>query len=67
MTSIFKREPVNVDAISSGDALQAIYLDWVNNFISLSRFAEHYGLSDGAAYQLIESAKRVHEDRTERA
>ena len=64
MASIFDTKPVDVDAIKPGDALQAIYLDWWDNFLSVERFAEYYGLSGQAAQELIQVARRVHNDRT---
>ena len=30
-----------------------IYLDWVNNFITVAAFAEYYGLTVSQALQLI--------------
>ena len=65
--SIFETEKVNVDAIKPADALQAIYLDWWNNYLTVAVFAEHYGISESAGRELIETARRVHENRTERA
>ena len=65
MASIFDTKPVDVDAIKPGDALQAIYLDWWDNFLSVERFAEYYGLSGHAAQELIQVARRVHNDRTD--
>ena len=65
MPSIFDTKPVDVDAIKPGDALQAIYLDWWDNFLSVERFAEYYGLSGQAAQELIQVARRVHNDRTD--
>ena len=65
MASIFDTKPVDVDAIKPGDALQAIYLDWCDNFLSVERFAEYYGLSGQAAQELIRVARRVHNDRTD--
>jgi len=65
MPSIFDRKPVDVDAIKANDALQAIYLDWINNFLTAERFAEWYGLSVGAASELIEQGRRTHKMRTE--
>lgn len=66
MPSIFEKQKVNVDAITSEDALQAIYLDWLNNFLTLERFAEYYCLSVEAASELVEVCRSVHENRTER-
>ena len=45
--------------------LQAIYLDWVNNFISVQGFADHYGLSKEDAFDLITICRHVHIDLTE--
>ena len=66
MPSIFDTEKVNVDNITAGDALQAIYLDWINNFLTVARFAEYYGLDEYAGAQLIDKARDVHESRVER-
>ena len=38
--------------------LENIYLDWVNNFISVDRFAEVYGLSIDDAKKLIEIVRK---------
>jgi hypothetical protein len=46
------------------DYLQAVYLDYLNNFTSYTGFAEFYGLSHGESVQLIMTAKRVHDERT---
>lgn len=39
--------------------LEAFYLDYVNNFISVSAFADHYGLETDHAKQLLEVAKLI--------
>ena len=39
--------------------LIAIYLDWKNNFLSVGGFADHYGLYDDEAYELIMLARRA--------
>ena len=59
-------EKVNVDAITPNDAAQAIYLDWINNFLKIGRFAEHYQLTEDAAEELIAWGSLVHEQRTGR-
>tara|TARA_Y100000296_G_scaffold9503_1_gene11050 strand:+ start:1893 stop:2066 length:174 start_codon:yes stop_codon:yes gene_type:complete len=38
-----------------------IYLDWVNNYLTLSRFAEDYGISEELAELLIEEGRKLHE------
>ncbi len=42
------------------ETLQAIYLDWFNNFISVRGFAVRYGISEKDALDLIEMCRRVH-------
>ncbi len=42
------------------ETLQAIYLDWFNNFISVRRFAERYGISEEDADTLIDICRRAH-------
>ena len=29
------------------------YLDWFNNFLTIERFAEYYGITESFAYSLI--------------
>jgi len=45
------------------DYLADLYLDWVNNFLTLERFAEYYGLDEEDAKQLLVLAKKCHEQR----
>lgn len=42
------------------ETLQAVYLDWVNNFASVDYFAQYYGLTVREAEKLIELARMVH-------
>lgn len=39
--------------------LEVFYLDYVNNFISASAFADHYGLETEHAKQLLEVARLI--------
>jgi hypothetical protein len=41
--------------------LQNIYLDWVNNFLTIERFSEYYGITVVEANTLIEICRGVHE------
>jgi hypothetical protein len=43
--------------------LIAFYLDWTNNWLTISAFAEHYGLSEFHAQQLIEIGRQLHEEQ----
>lgn len=38
---------------------RVMYLDWVNNFLTISAFAEHYGISYQSANDLIELGQAV--------
>ena len=35
-----------------------IYLDWVNNFLTIPAFAAHYGMTNDQALKLIETQRR---------
>jgi len=41
----------------SRETLCAVYLDWKNNFLTITGFAEHYGLHDTEAEMLINLAR----------
>lgn len=41
-----------VKVYDRGDAIQ-MYLDWFNNFLTLKRFAEYYGISEQLANEII--------------
>ena len=47
---------------SANKALREIYLDWVNNWLSVMEFADHYGLSEKDAINLIDICRNAHED-----
>ena len=37
---------------------QKMYLDWVNNFLTVSAFAEHYEITKEEAIEIIEWGRR---------
>lgn len=39
--------------------LIALYLDWKNNFLTVGAFADHYGLYDDEANELIRIARKA--------
>jgi hypothetical protein len=47
------------------DYLADLYLDRVNNFLTIEVFAEYYGLEEDDARKLLEVAKKSHEQRVE--
>jgi len=43
------------------EQLHAAYLDYVNNFLTVEKFAEHYGISEEMARILISEMREYHE------
>lgn len=43
------------------DSLASLYRDFVNNYLTVERFAEHYGLTNEEAMLAIKLGKLVHE------
>jgi hypothetical protein len=41
--------------------IEAMYLDWLHNFITLQAFADHYEISDFKALRIISIGKRINE------
>ncbi len=39
------------------------YLEWVNNFLTIEKFAEYYGFSIKTATRIIETGKRLYDAR----
>jgi hypothetical protein len=44
------------------DKLKDMYLDYVNNFLTISAFASAYFVNEDEARSLIKIGKRLHED-----
>jgi hypothetical protein len=40
-----------------------MYLDWVNNFITLKRFAEYYDISAAKADRIIKIGRAIHNNQ----
>jgi hypothetical protein len=38
-----------------------MYLDWVNNFTTVSAFADHYGISEDKASRVIKLGGLIHQ------
>ena len=57
---------IDVRAINGmREAFKAAYLDWVNNFATVARFAEYHGISEDAAIDVIHYGRVYHnEDAT---
>lgn len=52
--------------LNAADHLQAIYLEWLNDWLTYDAFAEHYGMSPRQAAAIIAAGSRVHARRTTR-
>jgi len=48
----------------SDDTLQAYYLDYLNNFLTVQYFADYYKFSTYTAQGLIDKGRAVHNQRT---
>lgn len=58
---ITETDNVFVAGISTPDfheVMEQVYLDWVNNYITLEKFASAYGITTDQAAALIEIGKR---------
>lgn len=42
-------------------SMQLLFLDWVNNFLTVPRFAEYYQISEEAALVVINEGREIHE------
>ena len=45
--------------MSARDQLRTIYLEWVNDFVTVARFAEYHGITDAQAADLITLARDI--------
>lgn len=41
--------------------LREMYLNWANNFLSVPKFADHYGISEAKAHKVIKLGRLLHE------
>jgi len=46
----------------SDEEIINIYLDRVNNFLSMHKFAEHYGIDEIDAFYIIEIGRNLNND-----
>lgn len=49
-----------------GEQLADLYLEWVNNYLTVEKFAEHYQVTEKDAVNLLSYGRRYHEERVER-
>lgn len=42
--------------------IEDLYIDWVNNFLTVPRFAEYYGLTEEQAHRVISTGRLIYRD-----
>lgn len=45
------------------NTIETLYLDYVNNFLSIAAFAEYYGLDMGQANRVITLGRKINDRR----
>lgn len=53
---------MQINIYDSSDLIQ-MYLDWFNNFLTIPRFAEYYGISETFADEIIRQGRLVYEQQ----
>ena len=56
-----------MNVFNLGEQLADLYLEWVNNYLTVEKFAEHYQLTEKDAVNILSVGKRYHQKRTEEA
>lgn len=49
--------------VNARDYLSQLYIDWFDNYISMSVFAEHHGLTIVQAGYAIELGRQIHNSK----
>lgn len=47
------------------DTLQKVYLEWVNDYLTMAKMAEDYELENGEMSKLVLIGSKIHRERTE--
>ena len=47
------------------DTLQKVYLEWANDYLTMTQMAEDYGLEYMEISSLVMMGRRIHKERTE--
>ena len=55
----FKIREINISLYK----LEVIYLDYFNNFLTVEKFAEFYGMTTNKALKLIELGRKINNER----
>ena len=43
--------------------IEGLYIDWVNNFLTVPRFAQYYGLTEAQAHRIINTGRTLNHRR----
>ena len=54
---------MTVDDMNTKDAMHAIYLDWLNNYLTVTKFADDHDMPRSVAEYLIDRGSEIHENR----
>jgi len=54
---------MTVDDMNTKDAMHAIYLDWLINYLTVSKFADDHDIPRAVAEYLIDRGSEIHEER----
>ena len=54
----------DVDTDKLSDVLQYFYLDYLNNFLTIEKFADHHGIHKNVAAFIVIEGKAIHQERT---
>jgi hypothetical protein len=55
----FKMREINISLYK----LEVLYLDYFNNFLTVEKFAEFYGMTTNKALKLIELGRKINNER----
>jgi len=59
----YTHEQLQAAVDNAGDRFQSLYLEWVNDFITLTEFAESRNLTEKEARHNIEIGRKIHNQR----
>ena len=49
--------------MTSREKIEDMYIDWFNNFLTVPRFAEYYGLTESKALRVINTGRALNHRR----
>ena len=49
--------------MTNREKIEGMYIDWVNNFLTVTRFAEYYGITEAKALRVINTGRVLNHRR----